>query len=114
MRTHTHTNLDESFFERVADLPLTIDGDELALIKRGTAGGATRTTTIVSLHSDGTTGVGEDITSNVDAHHALASVFYPNGPNDIAPTGYNDPEPCSDLPENPLTPPRRPERFGWT
>lgn len=45
--------------------------------------------------------------------HALASVFYPTGPNDIAPTGYNDPEPRTDLPSNPLTSPMNPEGFGW-
>lgn len=45
--------------------------------------------------------------------HALASVFYPNGPNDIAPTGYNDPEPRADLPSSPLDPPVDPKGFGW-
>ena len=36
---------------------------------------------------------------------ALASVFHPEGPNDIAPTGWNDPEPQAGLPGSPLPPP---------
>ena len=35
----------------------------------------------------------------------LASVFYPDSPNDVAPRGYNKPEPDDDLPTSPLTPP---------
>src|SRR5436190_4750656 len=33
---------------------------------------------------------------------ALASLFYPNGPNDCAPGGYNAPEPAVGLPVSPL------------
>jgi hypothetical protein len=36
---------------------------------------------------------------------ALASLCYPEGPNDVAPGGYNDPEPAADLPRSPLAPP---------
>jgi len=32
----------------------------------------------------------------------LASLFYPDAPNDVAPGGYNDPEPSPDLPTSPL------------
>jgi hypothetical protein len=32
----------------------------------------------------------------------LASLWYPRGPNDVAPGGYNDPEPSDDLPASPL------------
>ena len=35
----------------------------------------------------------------------LASLFYPEGPNDVAPGGYNDPEVPSGLPRSPLDPP---------
>jgi hypothetical protein len=35
---------------------------------------------------------------------ALASLFYPEGPNDVAPGVYNDPDPAGDLPESPLAP----------
>ncbi|WP_396611776.1 hypothetical protein ACH9L7_00370 [Haloferax sp. S1W] len=34
----------------------------------------------------------------------LASVFYPDGPNDVAPQGYNLPDPPKGLPQSPLTP----------
>lgn len=46
--------------------------------------------------------------------HALASLFYPGAPNDIAPRAYNDPEPRSGLPTSPLSPPRSPDGFEWT
>jgi hypothetical protein len=32
----------------------------------------------------------------------LASLFHPRGPNDVAPAGYNEPEPSPDLPTSPL------------
>jgi len=44
---------------------------------------------------------------------ALASLFYPDGPNDVAPGGYNDPVPDPDLPTSPLWSPERPAGFGW-
>lgn len=45
--------------------------------------------------------------------HDLASLFYPDGPNDVAPRGYNDPEPRSGLPSSPLEPPAQAPGFGW-
>ncbi|NHN48746.1 hypothetical protein G9464_14250 [Halostella sp. JP-L12] len=36
---------------------------------------------------------------------AIASLFYPDSPNDVAPGGYNDPEVPADLPSSPLAPP---------
>lgn len=45
--------------------------------------------------------------------HALASLFYPNAPNDTAPRRYNDPEARSGLPRCPLSPPTNPRGFGW-
>jgi len=45
--------------------------------------------------------------------HALASLFYPEGPNDIAPAGYNVPDSPTDLPGSPLAPPADPVGFGW-
>jgi hypothetical protein len=32
----------------------------------------------------------------------LASMFHPDGPNDVAPGGFNDPEPAAGLPTSPL------------
>jgi hypothetical protein len=39
---------------------------------------------------------------------ALASLFYPDGPNDVAPGGYNDPDVPAGLPTSPLAPPTDP------
>jgi hypothetical protein len=43
----------------------------------------------------------------VGRHHiqVLASLFYPDGPNDVAPSEYNAGEPRAGLPKSPLTPP---------
>jgi hypothetical protein len=35
----------------------------------------------------------------------LASVFYPEGPNDVAPSVYNEGEPREGLPQSPLPAP---------
>jgi hypothetical protein len=35
---------------------------------------------------------------------ALASLFHPDGPNDVAPGGYNEPDPVPGLPASPLEP----------
>lgn len=45
--------------------------------------------------------------------HALASLFYPDAPNDTAPRRYNDPEPTDGLPRSPLAPPTNAHGFGW-
>lgn len=45
--------------------------------------------------------------------HALASLFYPAAPNDIAPCAYNDPELGPNLPRSPLSPPRDPKGIEW-
>jgi hypothetical protein len=45
--------------------------------------------------------------------HTLASLFYPDAPNDIAPRGYNDPEPSDGLPSSPLDPPSDPRGLRW-
>jgi L-alanine-DL-glutamate epimerase-like enolase superfamily enzyme len=45
--------------------------------------------------------------------HALASLFYPDGPNDVAPRVYNDPEVTENLPQSPLTPPAEPRGLEW-
>ncbi len=43
----------------------------------------------------------------------LASLFHPDGPNDVAPGGYNDPEPRAGLPESPLEPRFAALGFRW-
>ncbi len=45
--------------------------------------------------------------------HALASLFYPHAPNDIAPGGYNLPTLPDHLPSSPLAPPTDVEGFRW-
>jgi hypothetical protein len=49
-----------------------------------------------------------------DHLHALASLFYPDAPNDVAPRGYNDPDPAAGLPRSPLDPPTEPSGFEWS
>jgi len=43
----------------------------------------------------------------------LASMFHPDTPNDIAPSGYNDPDPPAGLPSSPLQPTPSATGFGW-
>ena len=45
--------------------------------------------------------------------HALASLFYPDAPNDIAPAGYNDPDPPDGLPSSPLAVPEGLVGMEW-
>ena len=48
-----------------------------------------------------------------DQIQLLASLFYPDGPNDIAPGGYNDPTVAGGLPTSPLDPPTNTAGLGW-
>ena len=43
----------------------------------------------------------------------LASLFHPDAPNDVAPGGYNHPDPPDDLPVSPLEPAPAPVGFRW-
>jgi L-alanine-DL-glutamate epimerase-like enolase superfamily enzyme len=43
----------------------------------------------------------------------LASIFHPDGPNDVAPRAYNDPEPRPGLPASPLQPAPEQRGFRW-
>jgi hypothetical protein len=44
----------------------------------------------------------------------LAALFHANGPNDVAPSAYNEDEPTVDLPPSPLTPRPDATGFRWT
>jgi len=44
----------------------------------------------------------------------LASLFHPDAPNDVAPGGYNAPEPVAGLPDSPLAVAVEPTGFRWT
>lgn len=43
----------------------------------------------------------------------LASLFHPDGPNDVAPRAYNAPEPAPGLAPSPLDPAPEPTGFRW-
>jgi hypothetical protein len=43
----------------------------------------------------------------------LASLFHPSTPNDVAPAGFNLPEPPADLPSSPLAPTPSASGFRW-
>jgi len=43
----------------------------------------------------------------------LASIFHPDGPNDVAPSGYNLPDPPTGLPDSPLPVVAHPVGFRW-
>ena len=43
----------------------------------------------------------------------LASLFHPDGPNDVAPGGFNEPDPPPGLPESPLDPQPSETGFRW-
>ena len=48
------------------------------------------------------------------AHNqALASLFYPDGPNDLAPPAYHQFEADQPLPSSPITPPQESSGIGW-
>jgi len=44
----------------------------------------------------------------------LASLFHSDGPNDVAPGGYNAPEPAAGLPDSPLAVAVEPTGFRWS
>jgi hypothetical protein len=44
----------------------------------------------------------------------LASLFHPDGPNDVAPRAYNEPAPREGLPPSPLPPAPEPAGFRWS
>ncbi|WP_158855645.1 hypothetical protein [Halorhabdus sp. CUG00001] len=64
-------------YERVADLPVTIDGYELSQHDRHTSSGFERVTTTVTLRGEGLVGRGEDVTYDAEDHHALAASALP-------------------------------------
>jgi L-alanine-DL-glutamate epimerase-like enolase superfamily enzyme len=59
-----------STYERVADLPLSIDGYALDGLSRTVSSGFERLTTVIRLHGNGDEGVGEDVTYDGTLHTA--------------------------------------------
>ncbi|MFH5801146.1 hypothetical protein [Haladaptatus sp. CMAA 1911] len=45
--------------------------------------------------------------------HAVASLFYPDAPNDVAPKAYNDLDPSGNLPSSPLATPTNAQGLSW-
>jgi L-alanine-DL-glutamate epimerase-like enolase superfamily enzyme len=45
--------------------------------------------------------------------HVLASLFFPDSPNDAAPVEYHVPEPVAGVPQSPLVPPASMTGFRW-
>jgi L-alanine-DL-glutamate epimerase-like enolase superfamily enzyme len=60
-----------STYERIAQLPFEIESYDLAGLQRDVSSAFTRRTTIVSLHGNDETGVGEDVTYAADEHERL-------------------------------------------
>jgi L-alanine-DL-glutamate epimerase-like enolase superfamily enzyme len=61
----------DQLFERLAALPLTIDGYALEGLRQEVSSDFVRRTTVIRLHGGGTDGIGEDVTYDADDHEAL-------------------------------------------
>lgn len=48
-----------------------------------------------------------------DQVQVLASLFYPDSPNDVSPRAYHSGEPSRDAPSSPVEPPEDAAGFGW-
>jgi L-alanine-DL-glutamate epimerase-like enolase superfamily enzyme len=60
-----------STFDRVADLPLVVEGYELERLEQPISPEFTRVTTLVRLRGDGEEGIGEDVTYSGESHDRL-------------------------------------------
>ncbi len=60
-----------SAWERLADLPLQIEGYELERLERDVSSGFTRVSTVIRLAGGGTDGVGEDVSYDAPDHDRL-------------------------------------------
>jgi L-alanine-DL-glutamate epimerase-like enolase superfamily enzyme len=67
-----------STFDRVADLPLVVEGYELEQLEQAVSSDFVRTTTQIRLRGGGEEGVGEDVTYDGEAHNQmLAAARHP-------------------------------------
>jgi len=57
-------------FDRIADLPLAIDGYDLDFLERNVSSGFLRKSTIITLRGGGETGIGEDVSYDTEDHDA--------------------------------------------
>lgn len=58
-------------YERIAGLPLVVEGHRLEIMRREVSSGFTRVTTVVTLFGEGQEGVGEDVTYDAETHEAV-------------------------------------------
>jgi hypothetical protein len=63
-----------SLYDRLADLPLSVEATGRTRHERDTSSGFTRATTVVELRGDGVVGRGEDVTYDTEDHDAFADV----------------------------------------
>jgi hypothetical protein len=59
------------FEERLADLPLVIEGYALERLQRDVSSAFTRVSTVIRMHGGGEEGVGEDVTYDAEDHEVL-------------------------------------------
>ncbi len=59
------------FEERLADLPLAIEGYALERLQRDVSSAFTRVSTVIRMHGAGHEGIGEDVTYEAEDHDAL-------------------------------------------
>lgn len=59
-----------STFDRIADLPLVVEGYDLAFLGQDVSSGFHRKTTIITLRGAGETGIGEDVSYDAEDHDA--------------------------------------------
>jgi hypothetical protein len=68
-----------TLYERVADLPVQVDGYTLERLEFPVSTGFTRVTTVIRLRGDGEEGVGEDVTYAAPEHDAFQAAYSGGG-----------------------------------
>ena len=99
-------------YDRVADLPLVIEGSDRSRRERDTSSGFTRVSTVIALRGEGATGRGEDVTYDAADHEALAEAgsLVGDGADGLSPGEYTFGEFSDALDDVDLFPTKEPER----
>lgn len=63
-------------YDRLRDLPLSVEGCEFEINQRDTSSDFTRVTTVVTLEGGGSRGRGEDVTYDEEAHRSLVDATF--------------------------------------
>ena len=96
---------------RGAPLPAA-DGQRQALARRAAARSSSRPTTTARSAASACTAAGSSSSASAAGRSScLAGLFHPDAPNDVAPGGFNAPDPPPGLPESPLDPAPEPTGF---